>query len=336
MNIPSKNLLVLAAIAAFSFWQVARVTSPPVETTWQVARVREKEEQTDAKIHNNDTLPFTEASKKDETSFLQLLLDKRMPQCQAKFKNSTEPSTVITYLAVARAASESLHAKLASSNEALHRKHRSTTKILNHHDHDCTLRDLEKRGARRVFVALRHPLERISSGISRRLEGNNLKKKANALFFEKFGKKNHNGKGGAEAFVGALRNQTDPLHWDARSATVGPRKQNYMIPISEFYLANSLGLAEVGFLCIDTLDDDYAAVSQRWFPSTTKADDNDPLKSTHNDEHRHVSKISSGANTVFSRFSKESVDWIEQTYAQDIALFKKHCPEGYRKYSKTE
>ena len=110
-----------------------------------------------------------------------------------------------------------------------------------------------------------------------------------------------------------------------------------MMPVSEFYLANSLDLAEVEFLCIDTLDDDYAAAFQRWFPTTVKAHDNDSIvNKTHIEKGTHKSKISSGPETVFSRFSKESVDWIEQTYAKDVALFKKHCPEGYHKYNRTK
>lgn len=140
--------------------------------------------------------------------------------------------------------------------------------------------------------------------------------------------------------MGALQNQADPLHKAALSATVGPRKQNHMVPVSELYFANLLGLAEVEFLCIDTLDDDYAAAFQLWFPTTVKADDNDsPVKSPLNDKRKYVSNISSGnATTVYLRFSKESVDWIQQTYAKDFALYKKHCPEGYlnKKYTRTE
>ena len=121
-----------------------------------------------------------------------------------------------------------------------------------------------------------------------------LGKKANALFVEKFGNKNHNGEGSAEAFVGALRNETDPLHEAALSATVGPRRQSYMLPVSEFYLADSLGLAEVEFLCIDTLDDDYAAAFQRWFPTTVEGDDSgSPVQSQLNDKRKHVSLATS-------------------------------------------
>ena len=269
-----------------------------------------------------------------------------MPQCQSKFQNSIqqadeeEAPTVVTYLGVAHAVSDNLRAtKLSSLLQTHHRQQRSTTKILNHHDHDCTLRDLEDRGARHVLMALRHPLARISSSISQRLKRQVLNKKANTLFVEQFGKENHNREGGAEAFVGVLLNQADPLHKAALSATVGPRKQNHMVPVSELYFSNLLGLVEVEFLCIDTLDNDYATAFQLWFATTVKADDNgSPVKIPLNDKRKYVSNISSGnATTVFLRFSKESVDWIQQTYAKDFALYKKHCPEGYlNKYTRTE
>lgn len=111
-----------------------------------------------------------------------------MPQCQAKFQNSIqqadeeEAPTVVTYLGVVHAVSDNFRAKLSLLLQTHHRKQRSTTKILNHHDHNCTLRDLEDRGARHVLMALRHPLARISSSISQRLERQVLNKKANTLF----------------------------------------------------------------------------------------------------------------------------------------------------------
>ena len=45
------------------------------------------------------------------------------------------------------------------------------------------------------------------------------------------------------------------------------------------------------------------------------------------------SKVSSAnTTTLFSRFSKQNIDWVEQTYADDVALYKKHCPDGFRSY----
>mmetsp|Transcript_39801 Transcript_39801/g.40293 ORF Transcript_39801/g.40293 Transcript_39801/m.40293 type:complete len:215 (-) Transcript_39801:340-984(-) len=196
------------------------------------------------------------------------------------------------------------------------------TEVFMHHNHDCTLRDMEEMGARRILVTLRHPIERISSGISRRQEGHMTEKTPNALFLKYFGQKDV----GPEEFVRALRNETDPLHEAALRITLGPNRQPFMLPVSEFYLANSLGLAEVEFLCLDTLDGDFEAAFQRWFPTTAAV-----LEDEH--PHNHKSKISSGnTSTIFSRFSKESLAWFDKTYAKDIALVKKHCPEGYRKY----
>mmetsp|Transcript_25971 Transcript_25971/g.40252 ORF Transcript_25971/g.40252 Transcript_25971/m.40252 type:complete len:182 (+) Transcript_25971:562-1107(+) len=178
---------------------------------------------------------------------------------------------------------------------------------------------MEKVGARRVLVNLRHPLARISSGINRRLERNQVSKGANALFVKQFG--SH------EAYVGALRNETDPLHRVALEVTSCQRCQNYMLPISEFYLSGSLGLAEIAFTCIDTLGDDYVAAFQRWWGINVSIPKN---------KRAHESKTTSkNATSVQSRFSEESIDWIERIYAADVALYKKPCPEGFRKYDRT-
>ncbi len=97
-----------------------------------------------------------------------------------------------------------------------------------------------------------------------------------------------------------------------------------MLPITQFYLDNSLGLADVTFLCLETLDDDYEAAFQRWGTELKKK-----LQT------ENTSKVSSGNSTsVLLRFSPETVHWVAQTYAADIALYKKHCPEGFRKFEK--
>lgn len=45
-----------------------------------------------------------------------------------------------------------------------------------------------------------------------------------------------------------------------------------------------------------------------------------------------VRRPSANTTTLFSRFSKQNIDWVEQTYADDVALYKKHCPDGFRSY----
>jgi limonene-1,2-epoxide hydrolase len=178
---------------------------------------------------------------------------------------------------------------------------------------------MEKRGARRVLVTLRHPLARISSGAARRLEGHAGKKTANGLFLECFNE------GGAEACVKALRDELDPFHDVAMEATVGERRQACVLPITQFYLDNSLGLAGVTFLCLETLEDDCEAAFQRWGTEPKKL------------QTKHASKTSSGNSTnVLLSFSPESIQWVAQTHAADVALCKKHCPEGHRTFEKEQ
>ena len=60
----------------------------------------------------------------------------------------------VAYLAVARTGSESLQKAVG----ALHKRHAP-------HDHACTLRDVESAGATHVLISLRHPAERLASGV---------------------------------------------------------------------------------------------------------------------------------------------------------------------------
>ena len=262
---------------------------------------------------------------KSTTPFsLQLLVDERKPDCGLKPKRKKESADpVVTYVCVARTGSGTLKWVMDSAKK-------TRNNVIVHHNHDCTLRDLEERGADRIMVTLRHPAARISSGVSRRIAGkphpagSKESKWANQLFSEAFVGQGRGGKTVAEAYVSALRNVTDPLHGTALEVTVGPRKQNYMVPVMEYYLEGPLGRAEVTFLCMETFVDGYKDAFLRWWGWVPP----DGL-------HRHISKKSSHESAfVLSQFSKESLAWIEETYAEDIALYKKHCPEGFRAWNR--
>jgi hypothetical protein len=247
--------------------------------------------------------------------FLQDLVAHLEPHCKVS-KTFHDDDDDVAYLAIARAGSTSL------------------ADVFHYHDHDCTLRNLEERGARRVLVSLRHPVARISSGLSRRLEGHHLKKEGNRIFYETFKTPDayvqalRAGAGGGAAAgdngdvaVAVVDERVIKL---AHEATIGHHKQNFMTPVSEFYLANPMGLADVVFLCIDTLAEDFdAAFAQRWHirpPPNTKAMKHDGEK------RKNVSHTSSANMTaVYSRFSATSLEWLLQTYAADVALFEKHC-----------
>ena len=236
--------------------------------------------------------------------FMQRLLENREPKCSIHRPKDMQS----TYIAIARAGSTTLH------------------EGFDHHDHDCTLKDMEQRGFRYVLLPLRHPLARISSGLSRRFEGKTLGfsgKESNRIIYEMF----QNRTNGADDFLTSLRSETDPHHEAVISSILGPKNQNYMLPITHFYLKNYTGHVNVAFLCIETLLDDYHAAFRRWGIEPPKA-----LPET---SIRNKSKVSSGnTTTLMTRFSKQNIDWVEQTYSNDVALYKKHCPDGFREINR--
>jgi len=326
----------------------------------------------------NDICPSSNTKKESKpesititppSNFLELLINS-IEKCRGLKKLTNDISetinstvSVVSYLAVARAGSTTLCVKIAATERKRRRNYHNDTGmvIYNHHDHVCTLQDFERvikessNGAAsasnvdlRIFISLRHPLARISSGVSRRMENKLKSAKKNALFFTYFVNDGTNKKENntnvddvhvAEKYVRALRDESDPLHYLALHVTFDPKGQEFFKPISEFYLANSTysrGITdetrterktEVEFLCIDTLDDGYDSAWQRWVPTQNLSVKKKQAKST-------KSNISSGSyNNVLSRFSKESVDWVERIYARDVALFKEHCPERYHEYT---
>ena len=268
--------------------------------------------------------PATMTTKEaDPSSFLQRLLDERGQTCGKKIFGRDQHPNSTTYLAVARVASETLYLALAKEKG---RGGKSEKIWYQQHDHGCTLRDMEERGARRVLVALRYPLARILSGINRRLEGNAIWKPSNALFYETFGGHEEDTKA-AESYFAAFRNESDPLHGLAYNITVCPYCMNFILPYS-FYLEGSLGLADVAFLCMETLEEDFKAAILRWRGGGPEA--------KNFGKNHHASKhSSSNVSMLYSRFSEESIDWVERAYASDIALYRKHCPEGFSKYDRT-
>lgn len=206
----------------------------------------------------------------------------------------------IAYVCVARSASETM------------RQAMQQVKGLGNipHDHTCNLQTLEKRGARKVVIALRHPLARISSGVARRLDGIWLTAKSsrNKIFRTYF----HS----AEEYISALRDERHKYHSAAMACTMLSKGQNFMTPVSEFYLRNSLGRAEISFVCIDSLIDGVIKTFDRW-----------GLEHNVTDPKQHESVIFSSSNltSVYSRFSAESIAWVERVYSADVELFERHC-----------
>jgi hypothetical protein len=203
------------------------------------------------------------------------------------------------YLAVARTGSESLQIAIQQNLPSVRVPH----------NHDCTLRDLESINVSNVVISLRDPLARISSGVSRRLDLKHFDKQANEKFVTNF-----NGSNAVNEYVTALRQPSHPMHSVAMEVTVGPKRQSYMLPITEFYLARALGVARVTFVCTDTLTDDFNTLAR-----------NLGLPQNMNTHTHKSSGSSSDQIFVQARFSEENARWIRRLYAEDVRLVEEHC-----------
>ena len=205
----------------------------------------------------------------------------------------------VAYLAVARTGSESLQKAVGSH----HKRHAP-------HDHACTLRDVESAGATHVLISLRHPAERIASGVKRRLEGisANRDSEQNADFRAAF---LPYGSAALNAFVASLRDPAHPLHARAMHDSM---RQNWLTPVSEFYLANGHlydRAARRGFVCTPTLADDVWRVTKAWGVKGVR------VQAKEASSHR--------SNTTLAPLSAENRAWVESTWAADVALWNTYC-----------
>ena len=204
----------------------------------------------------------------------------------------------VAYLAIARSGSQSVQKGL----EELYHQHVP-------HDHECTMRDLEEAGATHVMVTVRHPAERIYSGIKRILEGIKLDIWSGRIFFQAF-----KGPGAANDYITALRLPHDPRHMLAMGLTLGDqRKDSYlkwMLPLYPFYLRGALRIAQLEYLCTDHLTADFNSVAERWQLNIT-------LPEGAGEQHRSHSLVTplDGANLA----------WLEAMYAADMKLWAEHC-----------
>merc|ERR1712012_1195698 len=90
--------------------------------------------------------------------------------------------------------------------------------------------------------------------------------------------------------------------------------QHYMTPVTEFYLKDSLGKAELAFVCIDSLLGDVIDALDDWNLEHS-------LQLDQMQSHKSDVFSSSNLSSVFSRFSPESITWVEEMYAADLQLF---------------
>lgn len=217
------------------------------------------------------------------------LIQQRAPACGTDWTKHLARLPV-AYAAVARSGSESLQIYLGASYP---------------HNHDCTVADLERKGARFVYVALRHPVERIASGVKRRLEMHQ-NDQPNQLFVDTF-----HGADAMNSYIRAIQDHTHPQHAAALQCTLGRMRQAYMLPVSEFYLAGSMNRANILFVCTDTLITDFNAQAARW---------DLPLKVVPN-----TSLIHHKSYARLNDLGHAQRAWIHRTYHRDVALWHTHC-----------
>jgi len=171
---------------------------------------------------------------------------------------------------------------------------------------DCILREVQT-VADRVIVPLDDPVTRILEGVALHLEGHEPTHPQYKFFARKSFR--HNFLGGADKYVGALRDVTHDLHEKAMRLTFCEDCQNYMLPIKGFYIRPGDDLTNVEFVCNCKLSLEMHRVAARWgFMGRLDTSDSEDLRTnftiTLNDENRQ---------------------WVEETYAEDLALYKEHC-----------
>ena len=217
--------------------------------------------------------------------------------------------TDVVGLAIARAASDAVV--------------KATTGTAKLHMHECTLADWAAAGARRVVVSLRDPVSRLVSGFQRRMEGNHVQggahAAANRIFEREFPR--------LDAYVDALFAPADPRHALALEVTYPDNFQNFLVPVEEFYLASLDRGAprderevavDVRYACIESLDDDVAAILGAW----GRAPNAKGLKNAT----KHQSQNASDAPTTRRSFiSDRNAARVEALYAADAALHARHC-----------
>ena len=283
----------------------SRETVVAWRTSFSVSSLR-RDEGSQPTVAAASATPFT----------LTALISARLPDCPPSIWSWLHdvPPPRVAYLAVARTGSESLGKALREHHSKKALEQRFTAHMP--HSHDCTLRDVETAGATHVLISLRHPADRLMSGVKRRLEGARGKsaKLPNADFLDAFGPFGANA---LNAFVSALRDVAHPLHTRAMNQSIGPMRQNFLLPVSEFYLANGRTddrAAHSGFVCTPTLAGDVQRVTQSWCVRDMH------VQGQEESIHR--------SHTTMKPLSAENRAWVDTTWAADVALWRLHCGEG--------
>lgn len=190
------------------------------------------------------------------------------------------------YLAIAR-----------SGSDFLHEVFRQNLPYPIAHDHGCRLSHLEMQGARRVLVPLRHPADRLASGVK-----NGIMKRKTWLTRLR----SH----------GYLVGTPEPLY--TRAVVDHMRHVNRTEPQNPFVRPTSWWLdglqrgarsnVSFAFVCTCSLSTDVARVLQRWgvHPRIPPP--------THN----------SSGQPAQAPLSGDALAWVEAVYAEDMVLLRRH------------
>ena len=92
---------------------------------------------------------------------------------------------------------------------------------------------------------------------------------------------------------------------------MGPYRQSYMLPVSEFYLAGSHGNLTTAFVCTESPTTNFNRVAARWGSSARMQDQ---MGSHH------------ASSTPLNPPSASNRAWVEAVYANDVNLHRRYCP----------
>lgn len=172
-------------------------------------------------------------------------------------------------------------------------------------------------------MVLRHPIERVLAGLSERAgrTGDLLSagvKPRNRLLTRAFmgiGRDD-----GINRFLDALRLVQHPLHAVAMRATHSRRQQvaNYLLPISEYYLAHAKGLSQPIYLCVSNLSAEWLA----------KVANPLGLPPPPGDTRLHRSRRPNDFVGAAGLIHEANQRWLSCVYAADIQLLRQHCGLG--------
>jgi len=175
-------------------------------------------------------------------------------------------------------------------------------------NHECTLSDVQRVASTGIIVPLTDPVSRILSGIQEHLNDNHPVQGHNKDYARKaFSHQMKN----ADFFINALRDVKNGYHKVAMAVTHCHDCQNYMLPVQGFYLRDTDQATSVPirYVCTCQLTEMIDDVAKEL-----------GVEVQHNQTSSRKYKVAAKQT-----LSLENRQWIEETYAADLALYKEQC-----------